>query len=72
MKITYQAAMERGVFPHEGGYTNDPRDPGGETNWGISKRAYPNLDIKNLAMEEAKRIYKRLPELDRRSAVNRT
>jgi lysozyme family protein len=39
---------------HEGGYTNDPNDPGGETNWGVSKRAYPNLDIKNLTKDQAK------------------
>lgn len=43
----------------EGGYVNDPRDPGGETKWGISKRAYPNLDIKNLTEVEAKRLYER-------------
>lgn len=43
----------------EGGYSNDPKDPGGETNWGISKRAYPNLDIKNLTQADAKIIYKR-------------
>jgi len=41
----------------EGGYENDPDDPGGETNWGISKRAYPNLDIKNLTKEQAIVIY---------------
>lgn len=41
----------------EGGYVNDPDDPGGETKWGISKRAYPNLDIKNLTPEAAASIY---------------
>lgn len=41
----------------EGGYVNDPNDPGGETNWGISKRSYPNLDIKNLTWEQAKMLY---------------
>lgn len=40
-----------------GGYTNDPDDPGGETKWGISKRAYPHLDIKSLSREDACRIY---------------
>lgn len=45
------------VLKHEGGYVNDPRDPGGETKFGISKRAYPNLDIKNLTRERAKEIY---------------
>lgn len=42
---------------HEGGYKNDPYDPGGETKWGVSKRAYPHLDIKNLTREAAKDIY---------------
>lgn len=34
------------VLKHEGGYVNDKKDPGGETNMGISKRAYPHIDIK--------------------------
>lgn len=43
----------------EGGYSNrNPKDdPGGETKWGISKRAYPKLDIKNLTVEHASQIY---------------
>jgi len=41
----------------EGGYVNDKKDPGGETNYGISKRAYPNLDIRNLSIEIAREIY---------------
>lgn len=45
------------VFGHEGGYVNDPQDPGGETKFGISKRAYPHLDIKNLTKDDAKRIF---------------
>lgn len=45
------------VLPQEGGYVNDPDDPGGETKWGISKRAYPNEDIKNLTPERACTIY---------------
>jgi lysozyme family protein len=47
------------ILLHEGGYVNDPDDPGGETNFGISKRAYPNVDIKNLTEQEAGRIYKK-------------
>jgi lysozyme family protein len=43
----------------EGGYVNDPDDPGGETKYGISKRSYPHLDIENLTVEEAKAIYHR-------------
>lgn len=47
------------VLRHEGGFTNDNRDPGGETKFGISKRAYPHLDIKGLTEAEAKEIYRR-------------
>ena len=41
----------------EGGYTCNPADKGGETKWGISKRSYPNIDIKALTQEQAKSIY---------------
>lgn len=47
------------ILKHEGGYVFDPDDPGGETKFGISKRAYPNLDIKNLTRQQAIEIYKR-------------
>src|SRR6516225_9079499 len=47
------------VFKWEGGYVNDPNDPGGETNWGISKRACPNVDIKNLTRQAAQELYQR-------------
>lgn len=43
----------------EGGYVNDPLDAGGETKFGISKRSYPTVDIKNLTLEQATEIYKR-------------
>ena len=44
---------------HEGGYVHDPKDLGGETNYGIAKRFYPKVDIKNLTKEGAKEIYKK-------------
>ena len=44
---------------NEGGYVNDPLDAGGETKFGISKRSYPNVDIKNLTVDDAKTIYKK-------------
>lgn len=47
------------LIGHEGDYVNDPRDPGGETKYGISKRSYPNEDIKNMTLARAKSIYKR-------------
>lgn len=48
--------FEVGSAP-DGGYTNDPSDSGGETKWGISKKAHPELDIKNLTKEKAIEIY---------------
>jgi lysozyme family protein len=47
------------VLEHEGGYVNHPSDPGGETKYGISKRAYPEVDIAELTEDEAATIYKR-------------
>lgn len=47
------------VLRHEGGYTSNSSDPGGETNFGISKRSYPNVDIKNLTIAAATEIYRR-------------
>lgn len=52
---TIGAGPEAGGW--EGGYTNDPNDPGGETNFGISKRSYPNEDIKNMTRGHAMQIY---------------
>lgn len=54
----------------EGGFTDDPRDPGNwtggkrnkgtlkGTKFGISAASYPHLDIKNLTLQDAKNIYK--------------
>jgi len=53
---SYNKAFEV-VIGHEQGYVNDPDDPGGETKYGITKRAFPNEDIKNLTLERAKEIY---------------
>jgi lysozyme family protein len=38
-------------------YTLNPADPGGETKFGIAKRAHPDLDIKNLTIDEALDVY---------------
>ncbi len=46
------------VLKWEGGYENDPDDPGGETKYGISKRYNPDVDIKNLTEEQAGKIYR--------------
>ena len=45
------------IVGEEGGYVNDPRDPGGETMYGISKRAYPNEDIAAMTLGRAREIY---------------
>jgi lysozyme family protein len=47
------------IIRHEGGLVNHPSDPGGLTKYGISQRAYPNLDIMNLSMDDAKEIYRK-------------
>lgn len=36
---------------------DDPRDPGRLTKYGISQRAHPKVDIRNLTLEQAKEIY---------------
>lgn len=42
----------------EGGYVNDPVDPGGETKYGITRRDHPAEDIANLTLDRAKEIYR--------------
>lgn len=39
------------------GYVNDPDDPGGETKGGISKRAFPSINIKALDLDRIVRLY---------------
>ena len=45
------------VLANEGGYVDNPADPGGETRFGISRRDYPKLDIAALTREQATAIY---------------
>lgn len=56
--MNFDSAFEL-VIGHEGGYVNDPKDPGGETKYGISKRSYPGEDIPNLTLARAKFLYLR-------------
>lgn len=56
--MDFDQAFER-VIGHEGGYVNDPRDPGGETRYGISRRAYPGEDIAGMTLGRAREIYRR-------------
>ena len=58
MLTTFDKIIEQ-VIKHEGGYNHIKGDAGGETNFGISKRAYPDEDIKGLTVERAKELYKR-------------
>jgi lysozyme family protein len=45
------------ILGAEGEYWDDP--VGGPTKWGISKRSYPHLDIRNLTIQDAETIYRR-------------
>jgi len=56
--MTFEQAFQR-LIGHEGGYVNHPSDPGGETNFGITKRSYPAEDIRGMTLERAKAIYLR-------------
>jgi lysozyme family protein len=47
------------VLAREGGYSNDVNDKGGETKYGISRKSFPDLDIKNLTIAKAAEIYRK-------------
>jgi lysozyme family protein len=71
------AILERKILDIEGGYCNDEHDAGGETNFGISKRSYPHIDIKALTPDQAMEIYRRdfwdknqLSEIDNQALAN--
>jgi lysozyme family protein len=57
------SAMAHSAIAHvlcaEGGYVDDPLDRGGKTRFGISQKAYPDLDIARLTREQAEAIYYR-------------
>jgi lysozyme family protein len=56
MSATFEAWVEM-VLAHEGGYCYDSHDPGGETKYGITQRAYPDVDIAALTEDVARAIY---------------
>lgn len=66
MKDTYDTAMTRGVFPHEGGFTNEAADPGGPTNFGITiadarmywRPAATAVDVQRMPKSVAEEIYR--------------
>jgi lysozyme family protein len=65
MKQNYNYCLTQ-VLKSEGGYTNDPKDHGGPTNYGITiadYRAYINKsgtasDVKNMHLADAQSIYR--------------
>lgn len=51
------------LLGHEGGYVNHPDDPGGETNWGVTKvvarqHGYEGL-MKDMPVAVAKAVYRK-------------
>ena len=64
MKSHFQKSLDFVLWWETGGgddgaYHLDPNDPGGATKWGISQKAYPDLDIKNISRHGAEAIYER-------------
>ena len=62
MQANYDKCLEA-ILHHEGGYVNHPKDPGGETNLGVTKRVYEEWggtkDMKELTVEDVAPIYKK-------------
>ena len=62
MKHNYEQCLKT-ILHHEGGYVNHPKDPGGETNLGVTKRVYEehggSKDMKDLTVEDVAPIYKK-------------
>lgn len=59
--MTFDEIFDR-VIKHEGGYVNNPADPGGETNWGVTIRTarangYSGRMV-DMTREQAKEIYR--------------
>ena len=61
--MTFKDAVKI-ILKHEGGYVNDPVDPGGETNMGISKKAYPYLNIKELTKKDAEEFAAQVSQME--------
>jgi len=62
MQKNYDKCL-KAILHHEGGYVNHPKDPGGETNLGVTKRVYEEFggakDMKDLTVEDVAPIYKK-------------
>lgn len=60
--MDFNSAFDR-VIGHEGGYVNNPKDPGGETKYGITidvarSEGYTG-NMRDLTREQAKEIYRK-------------
>ena len=62
MKENFDKSLKM-ILQHEGGYVNHPRDPGGETNLGVTKRVYVEgggtKDMRDLTQEDVAPIYEK-------------
>ena len=62
MKDNFDECLKM-LLHHEGGYVNHPKDPGGETNLGVTKRVYEKWggtkDMKELTVEDVAPISKK-------------
>lgn len=54
----FDAAINWVLGIETGQITDDPRDAGGLTHWGISQRAYPDLNIRALTRDHAIELYR--------------
>jgi lysozyme family protein len=61
MISTYPQAIAK-VFNSEGGYTNNPKDPGGPTNWGITLHDARTYWKSDATAEDVKRMPKSVAE----------
>jgi lysozyme family protein len=65
MKVNFAPSLSA-VLVHEGGFVNNPRDPGGATNKGVTQAAYDDYrasqglrqqTVRNIATDEVSAIY---------------
>ena len=65
--MTFEEALEH-VLKHEGGFVNHPKDPGGMTNLGVTKKVWDEWigressedEMRNLKPEDVANLYKKL------------
>jgi lysozyme family protein len=66
MKENFEKCLEK-LLKHEGGFVNHPKDPGGMTNLGVTKRVYEEWvgrevteqEMRDLTPEDVAPIYKK-------------